>query len=357
MQRVADLDTPAMVVDLDVVHENIIRLQRELDELGLKSRPHIKTHKIPSIGRWQLQAGAVGITCQKLGEAEVFADAGFEDILIPYNLVGAAKLERLTRLARRARITVAVDGDVTVHGIADACQQAGVNVGMVVEIDSGGHRAGVQGAAQAQALARKIADSPGVTFQGLMCYPSRREMREVFAEARDRLERDGIPVHVISGGGTGAQRVSKEIGCTEHRSGTYLYNDHNGIRSGRVTPEHCAMSIFTTVVSTSCPGFATVDGGSKTFTNDNVRAGESNGYVREYPAAYLDRMNEEHGVLNLSRLPEGAPRPQVGETLHIIPNHACGTTNLHDVVYGYRRQAGEERVEVEWPIHARGRIR
>src|SRR5574341_1519598 len=121
MQRVADLDTPTMVVDLDQVQDNISRLQRDLDALGLKNRPHIKTHKLPTIGHWQQAAGATGITCQKLGEAEVFADAGFADILIPYNIVGAPKLERLTRLARRARMTVALDSAITARGISQAC--------------------------------------------------------------------------------------------------------------------------------------------------------------------------------------------------------------------------------------------
>ncbi len=357
MQRVADLDTPMMVVDLDVLEGNIRRLQDELDALGLKSRPHIKTHKIPTIGHWQIKAGATGITCQKLGEAEVFADAGFTDILVPYNIVGAPKLERLTRLARRVNLTVAVDSEVTARGIAEACQEADVTVNLLVEVDSGGHRAGVQNAKEAQALARKIGDFPGVAFQGFMCYPSRPQMGEVFAEAKDLLYRDGIPVHVISGGGTGAQKVSKQIGCTEHRSGTYIYNDLNVLRAGNCTLEQCAMSVLVTVVSTSCPGYATVDGGSKTFTNDSLRPDGRNGYVKEYPDVYLERMNEEHGVLNLSHVPDGAPRPRVGEKLHIIPNHACGTTNLHDVVVGYRRRNGDEIVEVEWPVLARGKIR
>ncbi len=357
MQRVADLDTPVMVVDLDQVRDNIRRLQEELDVLGLKSRPHIKTHKIPAIGHWQLQAGAIGITCQKLGEAEVFADAGFDDILIPYNIVGAPKLERLTRLARRVKLAVAVDSEYTARGIAEACQEAETSVTLLVEVDSGGHRAGVQTAREAQALARAIADFPGVTFGGFMCYPSRPQMAELFAEARDLLARDGIPVETISGGGTGAQKVSKQIGCTEHRSGTYVYNDLSVWRAGNCTIDQCAMSILATVVSTSCPGYATIDGGSKTFTNDALRQNDSNGYVREYPDVYLQRMNEEHGVLSLDRLAEGAPRPKVGEKLHVIPNHACGTTNLHDVVYGYRRHHGEEIVEVEWPVLARGKIR
>jgi D-serine deaminase-like pyridoxal phosphate-dependent protein len=357
MQRVADLDTPVMVVDLDVLEGNIKRLQDDIDSLGLASRPHIKTHKIPNIGQMQLKAGATGITCQKLGEAEVFADAGFEDILVPYNIVGPSKLERLTRLARRAHLTVAVDSEVTARGVAEASQEAGTNVDLLVEVDSGGHRAGVQTAQEAQTLARKIADFPGVTFGGFMCYPSRPPMGDLFAEARDLLQRDGVPVTTVSGGGTGAQRVSKETGCTEHRSGTYIYNDLSVLRSGKCTIDQCAMSVLVTVVSTSCPGYSTIDGGSKTFTSDALRRDDSNGYVRECPDVYLERMNEEHGVLSLSKLPAGAPRPQVGEKLHVVPNHACGTTNLHDVVYGYRRRGGEEVVEVEWPIPARGKIR
>jgi D-serine deaminase-like pyridoxal phosphate-dependent protein len=132
MQRVADLDTPVIVVDLDVLEGNIRRLQEELNALGLSSRPHIKTHKIPSIGHMQVGAGAAGITCQKLGEAEVFADAGFTDILVPYNIIGAPKLERLTRLARRVTLTVAVDSEVTARGIAEACQEAGTTANLSV---------------------------------------------------------------------------------------------------------------------------------------------------------------------------------------------------------------------------------
>ena len=358
MQRVMDLDTPVMVVDLDQVEDNIQRLQADLNRLGLANRPHIKTHKIPTIGRWQQQAGAIGITCQKLGEAEVFADNGFQDILVPYNIMGAPKLERLTRLARRGvTVTVAVDSEYTARGIAGAAQEADTSLRMVVEVDSGGHRAGVQNAKEAQTLARIIADFPNVEFQGFMCYPSRPAMTEIWEEARDLLSKDGIPIHMISGGGTGAQEVSKANGATEHRSGTYLYNDLSCYRGGKATLDQCAMTILTTVVSTSCPGFSIVDGGSKTFTNDALQREGSNGYVREYPDVYLERMNEEHGVLSLSKLPEGAPRPKVGEKVHVIPNHACGTTNLHDVVYGYRKRNGEEVVEWEWPIHARGKIR
>lgn len=366
MQRVADLDTPSMVVDLDRLEGNIARLQASLDELGLANRPHIKTHKIPAIGHMQVAAGAIGITCQKLGEAEVFADAGFHDILVPYNLVGGPKLERLTRLARRVKMTVAIDGPVTARAIAEACDAAGVEVTLLIEVDTGMHRAGVQSPAEAQALARQVADSPGVRFGGLMCYPTKPPMGEFREAVRDLLARDGIPLEQFSGGGTGAQAVSKAAGCTEHRSGTYAYNDLSLWRAGHAEIDQCAMSVLVTVISTSCPGYSTIDGGSKTFTNDALQAGGVNGYVREYPDIFLEKMSEEHGVLNLSRLAAGASGPRVGEKIHVIPNHACGTTNLHDVVYGYRAHgarpadgslSGDEIIEVEWPVPARGKIR
>lgn len=366
MQRVADLDTPSMVVDLDKLEANIQRLQASLDSLGLANRPHIKTHKIPAIGHMQIAAGAKGITCQKLGEAEIFADAGFDDILIPYNLVGAPKMERLTRLARRVKMTVAVDGAVAARAIAEACDAAGVEVTLLIEVDTGMHRAGVQSPEDAQTLARSIADSPGVRFGGLMCYPTKPAMVAFHAEVRDRLTRDGIPLEQFSGGGTGAQQVSKDAGCTEHRSGTYSYNDLSVWRAGNCELDQCAMSVLVTVISTSCPGFSTIDGGSKTFTNDALQTTGVNGYVREFPEIYLEKMSEEHGVLNLSRLTDASARPRVGDKIHVIPNHACGTTNLHDVVYGYRAHgsrpangtlSGDELIEVEWPVPARGKIR
>jgi D-serine deaminase-like pyridoxal phosphate-dependent protein len=327
-----------------------VRLQRDLDRLGLQNRPHIKTHKIPAIGWRQLEAGATGITCQKLGEAEVFAAAGFKDILIPYNIVGRSKVERLVQLTYQARVTAALDSDVTARGISEVARNEGATVPVLIELDSGAHRAGVQSPEEALALGRTIDDLPGLSFQGLMCYPSRPQMNDFFARARELLERDGIPVHIISGGGTGAQEVSAATGCTEHRSGTYVYNDVNVLRSGRCTIEQCAMRVMVTVVSTAYPGKATVDGGSKTFTSDSVGPDRPNGYCVEHPEIYLERMNEEHGILNTERF-QG--QLKVGQRLTIIPMHACGTTNLHDYVAAQRNG----KVVARWPIPARGKIR
>lgn len=348
--HIDELDTPVMVVDLDIVEANISRLEAELARLGVHGRPHIKTHKIPAIGRKQLGAGAIGIACQKVGEAEVFAAAGFDDILIAYNIVGRSKVERLVRLQYQARAIAAVDAVETASAIAGIASEERVKVPLVVEIDAGGHRAGVQTAQAACDLARHIADTDGTRFDGIMCYPTTVAVIPVLCEARDLLEKAGLPPRIVSGGGTGAQHRAPEAGLTEHRSGTYVYNDLSCVRAGKATIDQCAMQLLVTVVSTASPGFATVDGGSKTFTNDSLQADGHNGYVLEYPDSYLERMNEEHGVLNTSR---GARSPRVGEKLRIIPNHACGATNLHDYVAAHRGGT----VEAIWPVAARGTIR
>lgn len=347
---VSELDTPVLVIDLDIMEENIRRLEAELSALGMRSRPHIKTHKVPAIAHKQLAAGAIGITCQKLGEAEVFAAAGIKDILIAYNIVGRQKLDRLLRLTYQATITVAVDSEEVAHGISGYAQEEGGTVRVVVEVDSGNHRAGVWSAEEAVALARKIATMPHLQFYGLMAYPSAERLREVFARAREQLERDGIPVGVISGGGTGLHPMARELGLTEHRSGTYVFNDMNQVRAGNATLEQCAETVLVTVVTVTSLGHATMDGGSKTFTSDDLRPGVPIGYIKEYPDIFLERLNEEHGILNLTK---SSHRLKVGDQLTIIPNHACGITNLHDYMVGARKG----RVEVIWPILARGKIR
>jgi D-serine deaminase-like pyridoxal phosphate-dependent protein len=183
-----------------------------------------------------------------------------------------------------------------------------------------------------------------------MMYPTTEFVRPILDDARERLDRAGVPVEAISGGGTGAWARSAAAGVTEHRAGTCAYWDYNGVKNGHCGIEDCAMSVLVTVVTDACPGVVTVDGGSKTFTNDNVARDVSNGYCLEYPRLTLARMNEEHGIVALNDSPT---RPKVGEKVRIIPNHACGTTNLHDIVAGHRNG----RVEVIWPISARGTIR
>src|SRR5689334_5541603 len=164
--RIADLETPAVLVDLDVMEANIQRLQSYLSQHGIANRPHIKTHKLPAIAHLQIEAGAVGITCQKLGEAEVMAEAGIKDIFLPYNLIGAAKLERLVNLARKVRMSMTADSEIVVRGLAVAVHGAGLTLPVLVECDTGAKRCGVQSPEAAADLARTIAHSPGLHFGG-----------------------------------------------------------------------------------------------------------------------------------------------------------------------------------------------
>ena len=186
------IETPAATVDLDLLESHIKRFQAYLDQHGIANRPHIKTHKIPAIAQMQIAAGAVGITCQKLGEAEVMADAGIPDIFVPYNILGAAKLERLMQLTRRTRMSVTADSDVTVHGLATAAQRAGVTLPVLVEFDTGGSRCGVQSPQAAAELARLIAGSEGLRFGGLMTYPSNEQTDAVVRATRELRGANGL---------------------------------------------------------------------------------------------------------------------------------------------------------------------
>ncbi len=347
MPTLNDLDTPTLTVDLDVMEANLARLQNYCKAHGLGLRPHIKTHKIPALAHKQLALGAVGIACQKLGEAEVMADAGITDILIPYNLVGQRKLERLAALARRAQMTVAVDSAEVAHPMAEHLAGEGVEVGAVIELTSELNRCGVTDARTAAALAREIAAGRGLRFRGIMVYPSSAKSMPLVAETLAALRAEGLSAEMVSGGGTPTAYRSHEFpGLTEIRVGTYIFNDWSYVRDGVCTLEQCALKVIATVVSTPAPERAIIDGGSKTFSSD---MGVPMGHIVEYPEAIVYKMNEEHGFVDVSRCPR---QPKVGERLTVIPNHACGTINMHNTLVGLRG----EKVEAVWEIAARGKV-
>ncbi|MDR7523305.1 MAG: D-TA family PLP-dependent enzyme [Armatimonadota bacterium] len=349
----ADLrDTPVVTVDLDILEANIRRLQRYCDAHGIANRPHIKTHKIPEIARMQLVAGAVGITCQKLGEVAVMLDAGIRDILLTYNVLGEAKLQRLRDLASRpgARLAAAIDNLTVARALSSAFAHAGDPLRVLVECDTGTGRTGVQTPAEAVELARAIADLPGLHFEGLMTYPITDETGRFFEAALAKLDRAGQSARVVSTGGTPVYFRAHEVpGVTEHRAGTYVFNDRATVAAGAAGWDDCAMRIRTTVVSRPTPTRAIVDAGSKTLSSD--LAGQTgHGRIVEYPDAVITRLNEEHGIIDLSAC---RARPEVGEIVSVIPNHTCVVTNLHDHLVGVR----QDRVEVVWPVAARGRVR
>jgi D-serine deaminase-like pyridoxal phosphate-dependent protein len=348
-QTIDQLETPVAVVDLDRLEANIARLQVYLDEHGIANRPHIKTHKIPEIAHMQLRAGAVGITCQKLGEAEAMAQAGVQDIFLPYNILGEAKLERLTCLARRVSVSVTADSGVTVRGLAAAAKRADLTLPVLVECDIGGRRCGVQSPQAAADLARLIVALPGLRFGGLMTFPT-LEGTDAFVRAcKALLAKDGIRVECVSGGGTPCMWQAHTVEeLTEHRAGTYVYGDRYSHRSGAMRMEDCAFTVITTVVSRPTADRGILDGGSKTFSSDPMGQ-EGYGLLLEYPAAKLYSLSEEHGCVDFSACPE---RPAVGARVTVVPNHVCVVSNLFDHVVGVRG----EKVEVIWPVACRGAL-
>jgi D-serine deaminase-like pyridoxal phosphate-dependent protein len=246
MTAVADLDTPAVTVELDIMTRNIRRVQQDLDALGVGFRPHIKTHKIPALGKLQIEAGAIGITCQKLGEVEVFTDAGVaNDVLLTYNILGRQKTDRLMALAKRLkRLAVVLDNEVVARGLSEAAVAHGMDVRFLVECDTGLGRNGVQSPDEALALARAAMKMPRMRFEGLMTFPNRDPDTRVYLErALELFKQAGIPVPVVSGGGSPAlQSVKKFPMLTEHRAGTYILRlegaDVRPLQRDRIRPRH-----------------------------------------------------------------------------------------------------------------------
>ncbi len=350
--RIDDLETPCVMIDLERVERNLARWQAYCDEHGLANRPHIKTHKIPDFARRQVELGAVGIACQKLGEAEVMADAGLDDMLIPYNLVGTAKLRRAVELARRVTLSLTCDSADCADGLSAAFDAAGLTVAMLVECDTGAARCGVQDPAEAAELARRIDALPGLAFSGLMTYPppgGRTEVQAFLAEAIAACATAGLDAAVVSSGGSPDMWSAHTVpAATEHRAGTYIYYDRSQVEFGAATLDDCALSVRATVVSRPTPDRVIIDAGSKTLSSDVMNIG-GHGTVQEYPSARLYQMSEEHGNLDFSG---ESGRPTIGDVLTIIPNHACAVSNLHEVVHG----VVGDRVDRSYPVAARGRV-
>lgn len=364
MMRLAEIETPALLVDLDKMEQNLRRVAAYARQHGLRLRPHTKTHKSPRIARRQLELGAAGLTVAKVGEAEVMLDAAPGDLLVAYPVIGRSKLERLMAVARRVRVTVSLDSLFAARQLSEAAQAAGVDVGVLAEADVGLGRVGVTPGPDLLDLARSIEGLPRLSFEGIAFYPGHikdngaggmealaalaRLLQSVLADFR----REGIQVRILSGGSTPSLYHSHELaGLNEIRPGTYVYNDWNTVASGASTESECAATLLVTVVSVARPGQIIVDGGSKTFSSDRLTgsAGPSFGHVVEAPEAVFHKMNEEHGYICVT---ECRRKFELGEQLRIIPNHICVAVNLHERVYGIRN--GE--VEEIWEVAARGKL-
>lgn len=344
--NVLDLDTPSIYVDLDVLARNIREMQERCRTWKVGLRPHTKTHKIAEIARMQVEAGAIGITVAKVGEAEVIPG---DDVLIAYPLM-AQKIPRLRALASTGRrITVVVDS-------VDAAQTVGDVAGTLVEVDVGIGRCGVQSPEQAVTVAKACKK-----FRGLFFFPSWldeagfRKAERIVADTLSALKTAGFEAGIVSGGSTpGASMTPLIPHTTEIRPGTYVFYDANSVQNHFAKLEDCALRVLATVVSTSVKDQCIIDGGTKTFSSDATMNFGTFGLFPGRPWT-MTKMNEEHGYVSIAHNSDGGegPKPKIGEKVWVVPSHVCSTVNMHDEIF-YGR---EGRVEGSWKVTARGRVR
>jgi D-serine deaminase-like pyridoxal phosphate-dependent protein len=359
------LDTPLIAVDEAALHQNIAEMAALAASHGVALRPHAKTHKSPHIAGLQLAAGAVGITCAKLGEAEVFArEGGVHDILIAYPLVGEPKLRRLLRLMDEARITVAVDSVAAAAALSQTMHDAGRTLDVYVEVNTGQDRAGARAGEDAVDLAGAIARMPGLRVVGVMTHEGHAGASapdaieriataagQALVETANAMRARGIEIRHVSVGSTPSSWFTPAVpGVTEMRPGTYVFNDNNAFRHGRIGPEHCAARVVATVVSRPAPDRAIIDAGSKALALDPSPSHAGHGYIVGHAEATIARLSEEHGVV---LLPPDTDGFAVGDRLEIIPNHICPVINLTDELVVVR----DGRVVDRWPVAARGKVR
>jgi D-serine deaminase-like pyridoxal phosphate-dependent protein len=361
---IQELETPALVIDLDVMERNLCRVADYARSHGLRLRPHTKTHKIPALARRQRELGAAGVTVAKLSEAEVMLRAEPDDLLIAYPVIGRSKLLRLMEVASKTHLTVALDNlDVARH-LSEAAAGAGVTIGVLAEFDAGLDRMGVRPGSDLVDLARAITRLPNLTFEGVTFYPG--HIKQVDEDGERKLEQlgklletvaadfrtAGIPIPIVSGGSTPSLFHSHQLPVlNEIRPGTYIFNDRNTAEVGACTLADCAAYIVATVVSNARGDLVMIDGGSKTFSSDRPIGGDevTFGLVVDAPGAKFVRMNEEHGYVDVR---ESERHLSVGDRVRVIPNHICVAMNLHEQVYGVRGG----NVEQVWKVEARGKL-
>lgn len=368
LQEFVDLvpDTPRIVIDRRILLANVRRMGDRAAAAGVALRPHVKTHKMPQVAHMAAEAGAVGIQVAKLGEAEVMADAGFDDILVAYPVLGEAKLRRLADLARRVLITVSIDSASVAEGISRAMVEHGTTCRLLVEVDTGLHRIGVQ-PSEALGLARAIARLPAVELAGVLTHEghiytaagSVAEMERMTQDAcravidvAAQMRSNGLPAPVVSVGSSGTARFGMAVpGITEVRPGTYVFNDLTQVELGAAQESDIAACVVATIVSRPAADRAVIDAGTKTLSSDQriVRTAErSFGRLAGWPDVWIVRASEEHGVLGL---PSDSALT-IGDRVAILPNHICSVINLHNDVL----VAEDGHIVDCWPVAARGRL-
>jgi D-serine deaminase-like pyridoxal phosphate-dependent protein len=367
----SDLPTPQVLIDHTRALRNIDRVQQLATAAGVRLRPHAKTHKSPVVAKWQIDRGAVGICCAKPGEAEVFADAGIRDIRLPYP-VNPINAPRLLALMDRAAISIIVDHLAVAREWSEAMQRAGRTLDVLVKVDVGFHRCGINPDDRPLAFIQAIAGMPGLRLRGLLSHAghayhasSEDELKTIAAreaallgELREQASASGISLEEISVGATPTLRYSlRQPGLTELRPGNYVYFDRTQVSLGSAALDDCALTVLATVVSKPAADRIILDCGSKTLTNDQARGiSKAAGYggVLTPDGSALDetllveRLSEEHATVRVI----GATPLEPGDRVRVVPNHSCVVSNLVDAV----RLVEGERVIDTLPVAARGRI-
>jgi D-serine deaminase-like pyridoxal phosphate-dependent protein len=361
---VGDLDTPVALVDVNVLEANLAAMSARLAGSRAAHRPHTKTHKTRQIAERQLAHGARGLTVAKLGEAEALVEAGFDDLLVAYPLVGRPKLTRLLALLERARIRFTVDSLAGAQGASSVLGPAGRTVEVLVELDAGIGRTGVATVEDALALAERADGLPGLRVGGVLCFapgyvegePRRREVGtaegRLAADAAAALRRAGHAAHVASCGSTPTSPFAALVpGVTEVRAGNYVFHDRMQLHLGVARLEDCALTVLATVVSRPRERRYVVDAGLKALAGEDYGWG-THGQLLDHPDVLVSFAHEEHGVIVLA---EGVADPgfRVGDRVRIVPDHACGCVNMHDELVA----VDGERVLETWPLISRGRLR
>jgi D-serine deaminase-like pyridoxal phosphate-dependent protein len=359
-----EVDTPALVIDLDAFERNLSRLPQQIAGSGVRLRPHAKTHKCPVIALRQIGQGAVGVCVQKVGEAEAMVYGGVPDVLVTNEIVGRQKLRRLTALAHIARVGVCADDAGQVEALNDAASEAGVMLPVYVEVNMGGNRCGVEPGEPSLNLAGQIADAQHLSFAGLQAYHGSAqhlrgwdERRQAIAQAsdkaastRDLLAKNGIPCPVVTGAGTGSFEFETGSGVyTELQCGSYIFMDadygRNLDRDGAPTKMfEPSLFVWATVMSRPTEERAIVDAGLKALAFDSGPP-----LVWDEPAATYERASDEHGRLAVNA---ATNRLWIGDKIRLVPGHCDPTVNLYDWYVCIRNN----RVEAIWPITARGAV-
>ncbi|CAG7646314.1 D-threonine aldolase [Paenibacillus solanacearum] len=358
-------ESPSVLIDLDILDRNLKETAASAARAGVKLRPHTKTHKSVWIASEQLRYGAAGITVAKLGEAEVMAEGGINDILIAFPVIGQSKLERLGRLMEKAKVTLSTDDEEVARQLSSLGRSLNRDIPLYVDVNTGLNRCGREPGEETAELVKQIAQLPYIRIAGLMTHAGHayghndasgiREVAKKEAESlimtKHRLEKDGIPIEEISVGSTPTSKYVADIagsGVTEIRPGAYVFGDGGQWKMGLIGLDQLAMTIAATVVGRPRQGTIIIDAGSKTLSSDMNKYHPGYGILLGHEGAVIERLSEEHGIISV---PDNEAF-KIGQEVRIVPNHCCVVTNLHDRLVGVRNG----RFEKWLPVDARGKV-